>query len=56
MDSYEIFAVKCRDLRKEFRFTNTSVIELAKNNKGKNFIVTIKAYSVNGDRRKKNFY
>ena len=47
MDSYKIWVVRDRDIRKEFRFTHTGVIDLVKNNKGKNFILTIKAYSIN---------
>ena len=55
MDSYKIDIVRDRDISKQFWFTNRNVIELTKNNVGKTFIVTIKAYYINGDRRKKNF-
>ena len=49
MDSYEMSVIRNSNLRKEFRFTNRDVIELIKSNKGKSFIISVKAVSyVNG--------
>ena len=44
MDSYTESVVRISNLKNQFRFTNTDVIELIKNNKGKSFMITAVLY------------